>query len=208
MVTVTLHAHGADNTYGAGVGLNQYVKTVSDAINKVPGKVILVGHSMAGVIISQVAELLPNKIDKLIYVAAYLPKNGESVQSINTGFYGDKPIEIFEFDKDYSLISIKKEALPQVVCADCPDYMKETIVKYHRAEPVKGFNDMVKLGVNFSKIPKYYISTKNDNAVPYALQQKMIKANGSIKQQFELETSHLPFVVKPQEFLQILSQIK
>jgi hypothetical protein len=73
---------------------------------------------------------------------------------------------------------------------------------------VKGFNDVVKLGVNFSKIPKYYIATKNDNAVPYALQQKMIKANGGIKQQFEMETSHLPFVVKPLDFLQVLSLIK
>lgn len=208
VIAVSLPAHGADNTYGVGVGLNQYVKTVSEAINKVPGKVILVGHSMAGVVVSQVAELLPNKIDKLIYVAAYLPKNGESLQSINTAFFGNKPIEIFEFNKDYSLVSIKKEALPTVVCADCPDYMKETIVKYHRAEPVKGFNDAVKLGINFSKIPKYYISTKNDNAIPLALQQKMIKSNGGIKKVFEMETSHLPFVVKPQEFLEILTQIK
>lgn len=206
VVVVNLPAHGADNTYGAGVGLANYVKTVSDAINTVSGRVILVGHSMAGAIISQVAENMPGKIDRLIYVAAYLPKNGESVQGINTSFYGNKPIEIFSFNQDYSLVSIKKEALPTVVCADCPDYMKETIVKYHRAEPTKGFNDVVKLGNNFKAIPKYYISTKNDNAVPYALQQKMIKANGQIKQVVEMETSHLPFVVKPQEFLQNIWQ--
>lgn len=208
VIVVNLPAHGADNTYGAGVGLNDYVKTVSDAINKVNGKVTLVGHSMAGVIISQVAEQLPGKIDKLVYVAAYLPKNGESVQTINMGFYGNKPIEIFEFDKDYSLVSIKKEALPTVVCADCPDYMKDVLKKYHRAEPTKGFNDVVKLGAGFAKVPKYYISTKNDNAVPYALQQQMIKANGSIRKVYEMETSHLPFVVQPAEFLTILSQVK
>lgn len=201
---VNLPAHGADNTYGAGVGLSNYVKVVTDVVNRQKGKVILVGHSMAGVIISQVAENLPNKIDKLIYVAAYLPANGQSVQSINTGFYGSKPAEIFEFNQDYSLVSIKKEALPTVVCADCPDYMKEVLVKYHRAEPVRGFNDAVKLGANFSKISKYYISTKNDNAVPYALQQKMIKANGTIRKVYEMETSHLPFVVKPQDFVNII----
>jgi putative intracellular protease/amidase/esterase/lipase len=208
VIVVNLPAHGADNTYGVGVGLNDYVKTVSNAINKVNGKVVLVGHSMAGVVISQVAETLPNKIDKLIYVSAYLPKNGESLQNINTAFYGNKPIEIFEFNNDYSLISIKKEAIPTVVCADCPDYMKDVLKKYHRAEPTKGFNDVVKLGANFSKTPKFYISTKNDNAVPYALQQKMIQANGTVKKVYEMETSHLPFVVKPQEFLNILYQIK
>lgn len=208
VIVINLPAHGADNTYGAGIGLSDYVKTVTNAINKVNGKVILVGHSMAGVVISQVAENLPNKVDKLIYVSAYLPKNGESLQTINNAFYGNKPNEVFEFNKDYSLVSIKKDALTTVVCSDCPDYMKDVLKKYHRPEPVKGLNDTVKLGANFSKVPKYYISTKNDNAVPYALQQKMITANGYIKKVYELETSHLPFVVKPQEFLNILNQIK
>lgn len=36
--------------------------------------VILVGHSMAGVIISQVAEKIPEKIEKLIYVTAFIPE--------------------------------------------------------------------------------------------------------------------------------------
>ncbi|MFZ8423175.1 alpha/beta hydrolase, partial [Staphylococcus aureus] len=79
VIVVNLPAHGVDNTYGVGVGLNDYVKTVTDAINKVKGKVILIGHSMAGMVISQVAENIPNKIDKLIYVSAFLPKNGETL---------------------------------------------------------------------------------------------------------------------------------
>lgn len=207
VVVVNLPAHGADNTYGAGVGLNDYVATVSAAINKVKGKVILVGHSMAGVVISQVAENMPTKIDKLIYVSAYLPKNGENVSGITNKFLNNKPIEVFEFNNDYSLVSIKKDAIATVVCADCPDYMKEALVKYHRAEPTKGLNDNVVLTSKFAGIPKYYLSTKNDYAVPYALQQQMIKDNGTVKKVFELPTSHLPFVVKPQEFLSILSQI-
>lgn len=208
VVVVNLPAHGADNTSGAGIGLTDYVKTVSDALQKQPGKVILVGHSMAGAIISQVGENFPDKIEKLIYVAAYLPKNEESLQSINTAFYGNKPIDIFEFNKDYSLITIKKDAIPTVVCADCPDQMKEILKKYHRAEPTKGFNDVVKLGANFKNIPKYYISTKNDNAVPYALQKQMIQANGTVKKVYEMPTSHLPFVVNPSEFLGILKSIR
>lgn len=208
VVVVNLPAHGADNTYGVGIGLSNYVKTVTAAISKVKGKVILVGHSMAGVIISQVAENIPAKIDKLIYVAAYLPKNGEDVSSITNKFLNNKPIEVFDFNKDYTLVSIKKEAIANVVCADCPDYMKEALVKYHRAEPVKGLNDKVVLTTKFNSLPKFYISTKNDYAVPYALQQQMIKANGTVKKVFEMETSHLPFVVQPQQFLKILSEIQ
>jgi putative intracellular protease/amidase len=208
VVVVNLPAHGADNTYGVGIGLNDYVKTVTEAINKQSGKVILVGHSMAGQVISQVAENMPNKIDKLIYVAAYLPKNGENVSGITNKFLNNKPIEVFEFNKDYSLVSIKKEAIPNVVCADCPDYMKDVLVKYHRAEPTKGLNDNAKLSTKFATVPKYYISTKNDYAVPYALQQQMIKDNGTIKKVFEMTTSHLPFVVNPAGFIEIIRSIQ
>ena len=163
---------------------------------------------MAGVVISQVAENMPSKIEKLIYVSAYLPKNAENVSGITNKFLNNKPIEAFEFNKDYSLVSIKKDALANVVCADCPDYMKDILVKYHRAEPTKGLNDNVKLTEKFAAIPKYYIATKNDYAVPYALQQQMIKDNGTVKKVFEMNTSHLPFVVQPKEFLAILLSIK
>ncbi len=205
---VNLPAHGADNTYGVGVGLNDYVKVVTKAVNRHTGKVILVGHSMAGAVISQVAENLPNKMDKLIYVSAYLPRTGENVSGITNKFLNNQPIEAFEFNQDYSLVSIKKDAIPSVVCADCSAEMKETLVKYHRAEPVKGLNDNVILSTKFARVPKYYISTTNDYAVPYALQQQMIKNNGTVKKVYEMQTSHLPFVVQPEKFLEILSTIQ
>ncbi|MEZ4773350.1 MAG: alpha/beta fold hydrolase [Bacteroidia bacterium] len=208
VVVVNLPAHGADNTYGAGIGLNDYVKTVSDAINQQSGKVILVGHSMAGQIISQVAENMPEKIDKLIYVAAYLPKNGEDITTLAKKDNTSKTGPALEFNADYSLATIKKEVVHDHICADCPDYMKDVLVKYHRAEPVKALNDKATLSKAFASVPKYYISTTKDEVVPYTLQQQMIKDNGTIKKVYELPTSHLPFVVMPGEFLNILTSIK
>lgn len=205
---VNLPAHGADNTYGATVGLKDYVKTVTAAVNKYPGKVTLVGHSMAGMIISQVAENLPNKVDKLIYVSAFLPKNGESLNGIVNKFLNGKTLDIFEFNADYTLIGVKKEAIPAVVCDDCPQAMKDVLVKYHRPDPVKGFNDVVVLGERFRKTPKYYIHTKNDNAVPFVLQQQMVKDNGTVRKVFEMNTSHLPFVVQPQAFVETILSIQ
>lgn len=207
VVTVNLPAHGADAMDGKGVGLKDYVKAVTKAVKAQPGKVILVGHSMAGQIISQVAENMPQKIDKLIYVAAYLPKNEENVSGITNKFLNNKPIEAFEFNSDYSLVSLKKDAIANTVCADCPEYMKEVLVKYHRAEPVKGLNDSAVLTKKFASVAKYYIATKNDYAVPYLLQQQMIKDNGTVKKVYEMNTSHLPFVVDAPRFLEILKEI-
>jgi pimeloyl-ACP methyl ester carboxylesterase len=44
--------------------------------------VILVGHSYGGMVISGVADRLPERIAKLVYVDAILPENGESVESL------------------------------------------------------------------------------------------------------------------------------
>lgn len=207
VITVNLPAHGIDQTDGKNVGQADYVKAVSKVIEEQPGKVRLIGHSMAGMIISQIAENMPNKIEKLIYVSAFLPKNGQSLNGIVDKFLNGQQLDIFEFNEDYSLIGIKKKALPTVVCADCPDQMKEVLVKYHRPDPVKALNDVVNIGANFNKVPKYYISTKNDNAVPYVLQQQMIKENGGVKKVYEMNTSHLPFVVDPSRFIEIVREI-
>jgi pimeloyl-ACP methyl ester carboxylesterase len=45
--------------------------------------VYLFGHSIGGFTISNVAEAEPNMIKKLIYVAAYVPKSGESLQTLS-----------------------------------------------------------------------------------------------------------------------------
>lgn len=61
------------------VTMASYVDTVVDAISILNRQVVLVGHSMAGAVISQVAEVIPEKIQRLVYVTAFLLKNGDSV---------------------------------------------------------------------------------------------------------------------------------
>jgi putative intracellular protease/amidase/surfactin synthase thioesterase subunit len=209
VVVVNLPAHGIDLTPANAVSLNDYVKTVTDVINQQPGKVTLVGHSMAGVVISQVAENIPSKVNKLVYVSAYLPKSGEDILSLSKQDVLSKVGGALEFTPDYSAATIKKEMIAPAVCADCPDYIKEALVKYHKAEPAKPLGEKVVLtNAKFGSVPKYYIHTSNDAAVGYELQKMMVMNNGSIKQTFVMNTSHLPFVVQPKEFLEILTSIK
>lgn len=209
VVVVNLPAHGVDLTAANAVSLNDYVKTVSDAVSKQSGKVTLVGHSMAGIVVSQVAETIPDKISKIIYVSAYLPKNGEDLLSLSKQDTQSKVGGALEFTSDYSAATIKKEMIAPAVCADCPDFMKEALVKYHKAEPAKPLGEKVTLtAAKFGRVPKYYIYTTQDAAVGFELQKQMVKNNGAIKQTFEMNTSHLPFVVQPQEFVNILTNIK
>lgn len=209
VVVINLPAHGIDLTPANAVSLKDYCNTVEDAINQQQGKVILVGHSMAGVIISQVAEDIPNKISKLIYVAAYLPENGQDLLTLSKLDAQSKVGGALEFSPDYSSAKIKKEMIPIAVCDDCPQYMKDILVKYHKEEPAKPLGEKVTLTTTkFGSVPKFYIHTTNDAAVGYDLQKLMVKNNGTIKKEFEMNTSHLPFVVQPSKFLEIITIIK
>jgi putative intracellular protease/amidase/predicted Zn-ribbon and HTH transcriptional regulator len=209
VVVVNLPAHGIDLTPATSVTLGNYVKTVTDAINAQQGKVTLVGHSMAGIVVSQVAENIPAKINKIIYVSAYLPRNGEDLLTLANQDKESKAGTALEFTADYSAAAVKKDVIVPAVCADCPDFMKEVLVKYHKAEPAKPLGEKVVLTpAKFGSVPKYYIHTTNDAAVGYELQKLMVKNNGTIKQTFTMNTSHLPFVVQPVEFIKILTSIK
>ena len=44
--------------------------------------VVLIGHSVAGMIITGVADQVPEKISRLIYLDAFLPENGESTSDL------------------------------------------------------------------------------------------------------------------------------
>jgi pimeloyl-ACP methyl ester carboxylesterase len=59
--------------------LENDVAATKRAIRNAEGPVVLVGHSWAGVVITEAGN--DQKVKSLVYVAAYAPDKGESVQS-------------------------------------------------------------------------------------------------------------------------------
>ena len=63
--TPDLPGHGTDATPSSEISMERYVKTITDLLDTQKEPVILVGHSFNGITISRVAELHPEKIEKL-----------------------------------------------------------------------------------------------------------------------------------------------
>src|SRR5689334_6899345 len=76
VVAGDLPAHGRDKAAAAAVTMKDYVDALVAQLDSLPEPVCLVGHSSGGAIITQVAEYRPAKIQNLVYLAAFLPKNG------------------------------------------------------------------------------------------------------------------------------------
>jgi pimeloyl-ACP methyl ester carboxylesterase len=205
VILVNLPGHGPDNTPVMDISLKSYVDVVCQTIVQQTGKVILVGHSMAGMVVSQAAEAMPEKIAKIIYISAYLPQHGDDLLSLSKLDSESLVGANLEFTPDYSAASIKLAVLPEAICADAPDEFKALLVQYHKAEPTRPLGEKVNLSPQgFGSVEKWYIHSTHDRAVGYQLQQQMIKNNGAIAKIFHIETSHLPFVIKPAEVASIL----
>lgn len=61
------------------VSLESHIDGVSERLADFQEPIVLVGHSYAGMVISGVAERRPEKLQRLIYIDAFVPEDGESV---------------------------------------------------------------------------------------------------------------------------------
>lgn len=207
VLTPDLPSHGDDTTFVDDVTLNDYVDKVVGIIDKQDEPVILVGHSMGGIVISRVAEQRPDKIKKLVYLTAFLPRDGESLFALEDR--NPKPtvppsLVIAENEKSATLQSDK---IVNLFYLDCDDKDREFAIARLSAQPLAPFATPVSLTEeNFGRVPRIYIECTNDQAISIELQRDMYTTSPCDKV-FSLDTSHSPFLSAPVELAAILNQL-
>src|SRR3954470_3973569 len=82
VATLDLPGAGDDATPVAEVTLDAYAGRICDALAAESDPVVLVGHSMGGMAIAQAAAQCPERIARLVYVAAFLPRDGQSLADL------------------------------------------------------------------------------------------------------------------------------
>src|SRR6202045_1826172 len=70
---------GDDHTSASEVSLDSYAGRVCEALATSSEPAIVVGHSMGGIVATQAAARCPARVAALVYVAAFLPKDGQSL---------------------------------------------------------------------------------------------------------------------------------
>src|SRR5271168_2733251 len=80
VITPVLSGLGTDQRrLSPDITLQQHIADVSLEMSNVPDRVILVGHSYAGMIISGVVEANPTRVQRLVFLDAFIPEDGNSV---------------------------------------------------------------------------------------------------------------------------------
>ncbi|AYL96932.1 alpha/beta fold hydrolase [Mucilaginibacter celer] len=203
VITINLTGHGKDTTSFAGITFQTYVNQVKAAIGT-RTNVVLVGHSFAGMVISQVAEEEPTQIKELIFLAAALPHDGDSLLSLAQQDPGSHIGKSLTIDKEHGAAIIAKDAAADIFAADAPQPVQEYIAANLKPEPLAPLATPVHLTEkNFGSVKKVYIHTANDHAISYPAQQYMVK-NNKVAKVYTLQSSHTPFISMPDKLAAIL----
>ena len=206
-VAIDLPGMGRDKTPIQDVKMKTTVEKICRLIDSIEGKVILVGHSKNGIMISQAEEYRPEKIEKLVYLAAYLIPNGKTQREYSLQDTGGvlKPyVTLYENLNAHTLQpSIYKEGL----YADCNDDITELAKVLLSHEPMESAITPLELTEeNYGRVPRIYIECTEDKAVTPFIQRKMYTETPCEKV-YSLPTSHSPFFSRPQELTDILCDI-
>lgn len=203
VIAVNLAGHGKDTTSFATISFQTYVDQVKAAIGT-RTNVILVGHSFAGMVISQVAEEIPGQIKELIYLAAGLPHDGDSLLGLAKGDPASHIGKYLTVDQAHGQAIIAREGAADVFAADAPQQVQEYLAAHIQPEPLAPLATPVHLTEkNFGSIKKVYIHTLNDHAISYPAQQYMVK-NSKVDQVYTLPSSHTPFISMPDKLAAII----
>jgi len=184
---------GAERPVGE-VSLDLYKSTVLAAIAKAPGKVVLVGHSFGGVTISNVAEATPDKIKTLVYVAAYVPQDGQSMIDMAKLDAGSQVGPHLQILQDQGLASIEPAARGGLFANDANLGVQDAVAQAINDEPLAPLATPVHVtAARFGAVDKVYIHTAQDKVVGPAFQNTMAQA-AQITRTETLNTGHTPFI--------------
>ncbi len=164
---------------------------MSDLVQQQKEKVILVGHSRGGLIISQVAEKLPDHIQSLVYLAAILVPNGGTLISAMQR-HGAAPLEL-TFSEDGSTSTVTPASVCDALYNTTPEGWVARALSLLGAEPMISFQTPLMLSeYNFGRVPRIYIECLQDKAIPITTQRGMTSEMPCL-QVASLDTDHSPF---------------
>jgi len=203
---IDLPGHGDFESPIAEVTMDAYVQTVIDAAEAIEGPIILVGHSLGGAIISQVAERIPHKIERLVYVAAMLPKNGDTPLGLMQSDEAGELLPKLEFSADQTYVTVGPEAVKQTLLHDVlePKRLEAFLPHFAMKQATEPFMFAAELTEkSFGSVPKTYVRASIDRVLSPSLQDKMV-TNWKVDRVLTLESGHFPLMSIPQRLIEVI----
>ena len=161
------------------------------ALARQDGPVILVGHSWAGVVITEVGT--DSRVAGLVYVAAFGPDQAEAVGELGKA-YPPPPAFAAPNVDDHGFMTLPTDAVVKHFASDLPASEARVVAATQGPINVSAFNAQVS-GVAWKTKPSWYIVSRNDSAI--APDEERFFAKRMKATTTELDASHVPMLSQP-----------
>ena len=204
---IDLPGQGEDQTPLKEVTLDTMVDKIIAEMSDLPGKVVLVGHSLGGIPITVTGEKVPDRIKALVYLSAFLPRNGEALLDIENR--NPKPVVPVSMTFDSERISgtIMADKVRDIFYHDCSD--TDIADAKARLRPQALAALMTKVHVTserLGRIPKVYVECTEDRALSIEMQRDMVSKSPPVDVR-SLPASHSPFLSMPDKLADALADL-
>jgi pimeloyl-ACP methyl ester carboxylesterase len=210
-VAIDLPGQGADRTPLPEITLSRYADAVSSALSELEGPVLLVGHSMGGMVITQAAAQHPEKLAGLVYVAAFLPQPGESLIDIThlPEAAGDSVQANLVVEGNPPVATMPAEAAPEALYHCCTEEQVAWALPQRGGQPVIPFTQPFTIDgdtATFDALPRAYVTCLQDRAIRPPVQRLMYTRAGC-DPVIEIDADHSPWLSRTDELVAALDRV-
>ncbi|MGW4685640.1 alpha/beta fold hydrolase [Streptomyces sp. NPDC004244] len=197
---LTLSGLAERRATGSWAGQQTHVHDIVDAVERLDlHDVVLVGHSYAGVPVGQAAELVSDRLARVVFVDADVPVDGEPFVSgwpggaevvasveANDGFW--PPLTA----ADYAGQGLDEEQIARIVAGSTP-------------HPGATLTEPAALARSLGELPAVYVKCLLDGPEPPPAAAELLKNDSWTLR--TLDTGHWPMFSRPQELARLLAEV-
>src|SRR6266478_2887275 len=197
---------GDDHTSASEVSLDSYAGRVCEVLAANSEPAIVVGHSMGGIVATQAAARSPKRVAALVYVAAFLPKDGQSLLDLTKLPEGCGEQVLANVVVKGEVAVMPAAASRHALYGACTEDVAAWAIEQQCPQPVSPLPVAVSIPPGaLNGIDRYYVLCTRDRAIPPSLQRRMVAENpcaGVI----ELDADHTPQLSMTNELAKALHQ--
>ena len=204
--TIDLPGRQPSPAWGWRLRLKDQAAAIAAKAASIRQPVIALAHSAGGISMSVAAELDPSLFKRLIYLSAYIPRNGDKQTTLGGRDKASRVNEAARIAFAKGFISVKPEASRTIFYNDCSEaqvaWANALLVK----EPLRPAFDEVVLTGRFAAIPRSYIRCTNDHVITPGFQDEMI-TKWVCDRTASLDASHSPFLSMPDRLADAIEDV-
>ena len=204
---IDLPGHGEDGTPHERITLDTYVDRIADVVGNEGEPVVLVAHSMGGIPVTQVLERIPERIARAVYVTSFLPRDGESLQSLASlpENADDKVMPNARIEPPDAILAA--EAAKAAFYNRCTPEQADAAAAQLNPQPLPPLATPVQITAERAgSVERHYVACTADAAIPIALQRRMIEGSPCATV-VELDADHSPFLSARAELTEALAKL-